>query len=76
MGAEYDHRLMPDFGGPVFTLDKAKLVQPNWQNVKNDFITPWMNYDQLRPGVLVVANIGIRVYVLTPKYGSGNIKKV
>ncbi|KAJ3927246.1 MAG: hypothetical protein NXY57DRAFT_965660 [Lentinula lateritia] len=76
LGAEYDHRLMPDFGGPVFTLDKAKLVQPNWQNVKNDFITPWMNYDQLRPGVLVVANIGIRVYVLTPKYGSGNIKKI
>ncbi|KAJ3897804.1 hypothetical protein F5879DRAFT_995513 [Lentinula edodes] len=76
LGAEYDYRLMPDFGGPVFALDKAKLVQPNWRNIKNEFITPWMNYDQLRPGVLVVANVGIRVYVLTPKNGSGFIKKI
>ncbi|KAJ3811363.1 hypothetical protein F5876DRAFT_64864, partial [Lentinula aff. lateritia] len=76
LGAEYDHRLMPNFGGPVFALDKAKLIQPNWRNLKNQFIMPWMNYDSLRPGVLVVANIGIRVYVLTAKSTSGVTKKV
>ncbi|KAJ3878151.1 hypothetical protein F5879DRAFT_988131 [Lentinula edodes] len=76
LGAEYDHRLMPDFGGPVFALDRAKLIQPNWRNLKNEFITPWMNYDALRPGVLVVANVGIRVYVLTPKSSSGVTKKI
>ncbi|KAH7871980.1 uncharacterized protein C8R40DRAFT_1174052 [Lentinula edodes] len=76
LGAEYDHRLMPDFGGPVFALDRAKLIQPNWRNINNDLIPPWLNYDCLRPGVLVVANIGIRVFVLTPKTGTGATKKI
>ncbi|KAJ3850138.1 hypothetical protein EV368DRAFT_66848 [Lentinula lateritia] len=76
LGAEYDHRLMPDFGGPVFALDRAKLIQPDWRNLKNDLITPWMNYDYLRPGVLVVANVGIRVYVLSSKSNTGVVKKI
>ncbi|KAJ4489697.1 hypothetical protein C8J55DRAFT_557589 [Lentinula edodes] len=66
-GALYDHRLMPDFGGPLFALKKAKPVQPDWRDVDGSLIVPWKNFSLLRPGTLVVANISIRVHVLIAK---------
>ncbi|KAJ3846311.1 hypothetical protein EV368DRAFT_89235 [Lentinula lateritia] len=56
VGAEYDHCLMPDYGGELFTLKKAKLVQPDWRDINGALIMPWHNYSSLRPGTLVVAN--------------------
>ncbi|KAJ3915072.1 hypothetical protein F5877DRAFT_5704, partial [Lentinula edodes] len=64
VGAEYDHRLMPDFGGPVFAMKKAKLIQPQWNNINNELIVPWENYKYLRPGTVVVATICFEVFVM------------
>ncbi|KAJ3916318.1 hypothetical protein F5877DRAFT_81009 [Lentinula edodes] len=75
-GAEYDHRLMPDFGGPVFAMKKAKLIQPQWTDIRNDLIVPWKNYDLLRPGTLVVATVCFEVFVMSPKSASDSVRKI
>ncbi|KAJ3851612.1 hypothetical protein EV368DRAFT_83353 [Lentinula lateritia] len=67
VGALYDPKLMLDYGGEVFSLDKAKLVQPNWCKMDDTLIVPWKNYLHLRQGTLIVANISIRMHVLQPK---------
>ncbi|KAJ3916319.1 hypothetical protein F5877DRAFT_81010 [Lentinula edodes] len=67
VGALYDPRLMLDYGGQVFNLDKAKLVQPNWCKMDDTLIVPWKNYLHLRQGTLIVANICIRMHILHPK---------
>ncbi|KAH7872500.1 uncharacterized protein C8R40DRAFT_1173588 [Lentinula edodes] len=76
VGAEYDHRLMPDFGGPVFAFEKARLIQPDWRDVNGDLIPPWLNHKLLRPGTLVVANMSIQVYVMISKSGDGMVRKI
>ncbi|KAJ4493167.1 hypothetical protein C8J55DRAFT_556163 [Lentinula edodes] len=75
-GAEYDHRLMPDFGGPVFAMKKAKLIQPQWTNIRNKLIVPWKNYDSLRLGTLVVATVCFEVFVMSPKSASDSVRKI
>ncbi|KAJ3910962.1 hypothetical protein F5877DRAFT_73535, partial [Lentinula edodes] len=67
VGALYDPRLMLDYGGQVFSLDRAKLVQPNWCKMDDTLIVPWKNYLHLREGTLIVANVCIRMHVLQPK---------
>ncbi|KAJ3853200.1 hypothetical protein EV368DRAFT_64302 [Lentinula lateritia] len=64
LGAEYDHRLMPDFGGRLFALKRAKLLQPDWRDINGRLIVPWNNHSSLRPGTLVVANISIRTFTV------------
>ncbi|KAH7870457.1 uncharacterized protein C8R40DRAFT_1175477 [Lentinula edodes] len=67
VGAQYDYKLMPDYGGKVFALNKARLLQPDWRKIDGDLIVPWKNYLQLRPGTVVVANVSFRLHVLQPK---------
>ncbi|KAJ3910790.1 hypothetical protein F5877DRAFT_87034 [Lentinula edodes] len=67
---------MPDFGGPVFAMKKAKLIQPQWTNIKNELIVPWKNYDSLRPGTLVVATVCFEVFVMSPKSASESVRKI
>lgn len=67
---------MPDFGGPVFAFEKARLIQPDWRDVNGDLIPPWLNHKLLRPGTLVVANMSIQVYVMISKSGDGMVRKV
>ncbi|KAH7871981.1 uncharacterized protein C8R40DRAFT_1174053 [Lentinula edodes] len=67
VGAEYDHRLMPDSGGRLFALKKAKLVQPDWRDISGSLITPWSNYASLRPGTLIIANVSIRTFIVRGK---------
>ncbi|KAJ4464240.1 hypothetical protein C8J55DRAFT_567021 [Lentinula edodes] len=76
VGAEYDHRLMPDFGGPIFAFRKAKLIQPQWMNIDNELIVPWKNYDYLRPGTLIAATICIEVFVMPIVLGSNKFRKI
>ncbi|KAJ3935933.1 MAG: hypothetical protein NXY57DRAFT_886868 [Lentinula lateritia] len=76
VGAEYDHRLMPDFGGPVFAMRKAKLIQPQWTNINNELIVPWEYYNYLRPGTVVVATICIEVFVMPVGTGNNTLRKV
>ncbi|KAJ3850139.1 hypothetical protein EV368DRAFT_66849 [Lentinula lateritia] len=75
-GAEYDHRLMPDFGGQLFALNRAKLVQPDWRDVNGNLITPWSNHTSLRPGTLVVANISIRTFIVRSNNSRNPDRKV
>ncbi|KAJ3897805.1 hypothetical protein F5879DRAFT_995514 [Lentinula edodes] len=67
VGAEYDYRLMPDSGGRLFSLKKAKLVQPDWRDISGALITPWSNHASLRPGTVIVANISIRTFTIRAK---------
>ncbi|KAJ3807935.1 hypothetical protein F5876DRAFT_67706 [Lentinula aff. lateritia] len=60
VGAEYNHQLMPDFGGPVFAFVKVKLIQLDWRDL----------------GTLVVANMSIQVYVMISKNGDGTVQKI
>ncbi|KAJ3858069.1 hypothetical protein EV359DRAFT_69298, partial [Lentinula novae-zelandiae] len=53
VGALYNPRLMLDYGDQVFSLDKAKLVQPNWCKMDDTLIVPWKNYLHLRQGPLM-----------------------
>ncbi|KAJ3927774.1 MAG: hypothetical protein NXY57DRAFT_965156 [Lentinula lateritia] len=76
VGAEYDHRLMPDFGGPVFAMKKAKLIQPQWTNINNDLIVPWEYYNYLRPGTVVVATICIEVFVMPVGSDNNTLRKI
>ncbi|KAJ3932053.1 MAG: hypothetical protein NXY57DRAFT_1038730 [Lentinula lateritia] len=76
VGAEYDHRLMPDFGGPVFVMKKAKLIQPQWTNINNDLIVPWEYYNYLRPGTVVVATICIEVFVMPVGTDAKTLRKI
>ncbi|KAJ3845864.1 hypothetical protein EV368DRAFT_89981 [Lentinula lateritia] len=66
-GALYGHRLMPDFGRPLFTLKKAKPVQPDWRDVDGTLIVAWKNFSLMHPGTLIVTNISIWVHVLIAK---------
>ncbi|KAJ3897522.1 hypothetical protein F5879DRAFT_927773 [Lentinula edodes] len=76
VGAEYDHRLMPDFGGPVFAMRQVKLIQPQWTNINNDLIVPWEYYNYLRAGTVVVATICIEVFVMPAGTGNNAIRKI
>ncbi|KAJ3862726.1 hypothetical protein EV359DRAFT_83062 [Lentinula novae-zelandiae] len=70
VGTEYDHHLMPDFGGPVFAFRKVKLIQPQWSNINNELIVPWKNYEYLRPGTLIakgMSDASICINLLTPE---------
>ncbi|KAJ3925709.1 MAG: hypothetical protein NXY57DRAFT_1043877 [Lentinula lateritia] len=57
VGVQYDYKLMPDYGKKLFALNKPCLLQPNWRKLNGELIVPWKNYQQLRPGTVVVANI-------------------
>ncbi|KAJ4464239.1 hypothetical protein C8J55DRAFT_567020 [Lentinula edodes] len=75
-GAMYDYRLMPDYGGRMFALSKAHLVQPNWRQLDGSLIKPWNNYLQLSAGTLIVVNISIRMHVLQPKSKKQTTRRV
>ncbi|TEB28226.1 hypothetical protein FA13DRAFT_1774984 [Coprinellus micaceus] len=62
LGAFYDPHLLPDFGGPMFELEKAKLVQHNIVDAQGDLVAPWQIYDKLRPGTLVLINAKLFVW--------------
>ncbi|KAJ3924896.1 MAG: hypothetical protein NXY57DRAFT_1044559 [Lentinula lateritia] len=57
----------PDYGRKLFALNKVCLLQPNWHKLHSELIVPWKNYQQLRLGTVVVANVSFRLHVLQPK---------
>ncbi|KAJ3870620.1 hypothetical protein F5051DRAFT_447415 [Lentinula edodes] len=40
VGAQYDYKLMPDYSGKLFALNKARLLQPNWHKIDGELIVP------------------------------------
>ncbi|KAJ3861218.1 hypothetical protein EV359DRAFT_66664 [Lentinula novae-zelandiae] len=67
VGVQYDYKLMPDYSKKLFALNKPRLLQPDWRKLNGELIVPWKNYQQLRPGTVVVANVSFRLHVLQPK---------
>ncbi|KAF6745819.1 hypothetical protein DFP72DRAFT_856004 [Ephemerocybe angulata] len=54
LGAYYDPRLLPDFGGDMFDLNRAKLVQHDIVDTEGNLVAPWELYDKLCPGTIVL----------------------
>jgi hypothetical protein len=72
LGAFYDPRLLPDYGGPIFRHKSARLVQRDIRNMNGDLIPPWKTYEELRPGTLVLMKVSF--YCLGPGDIGGNRK--
>ncbi|KAJ7079222.1 hypothetical protein C8R43DRAFT_1143298 [Mycena crocata] len=69
LGAHYDPALLPDFGGELFNLHKAKLVQQDIRNVDNSLVAPWDTYSVLRTGTLILALVTLHCYNMTDTFG-------
>ncbi|KAG2003490.1 hypothetical protein CC2G_004091 [Coprinopsis cinerea AmutBmut pab1-1] len=70
VGALYDPSLLPDYGGPRFALTAARLNQPDVRDVAGDIVPPWLFWDKLRPGTVVLINATLHCYVM-PAASSG-----
>jgi hypothetical protein len=53
LNAFYDPRLLYDYGGSLFALDKNKLQQSDIRGIDKKLIPPWKQYEALKPGTLV-----------------------
>lgn len=75
VGSFYDPRLLPDFGGPLFRLVHAKLLQRNVVDAHGELVPPWETYDKLRPGTLVLIKAQLMTYEIEEQKRDG-YKKV
>ncbi|KAJ7017249.1 hypothetical protein C8F04DRAFT_963517 [Mycena alexandri] len=57
LGAYYEPRMLPDYGGSYFNHLKAKLLQ-----LDNQLIPPWKFYEVLRPGTLVLCLVSLHCF--------------
>jgi hypothetical protein len=64
LGAHYEPSLLPDYGGSYFNHSKAKLVQLDVRDAKNNLIPPWKFYDALKPGTLILAMCSLHCYTM------------
>ena len=63
LGALYDPRLIPDYGGPCFDHHHAQLKQLNIKDVDGKLVPPWKLYELLKPGTLIIANVTLHCFV-------------
>ncbi|KAL0062960.1 hypothetical protein AAF712_010181 [Marasmius tenuissimus] len=71
VGAEYAPNVYPDYGGPGFQQRIVKARQPDFRDAQNKLIPPWMYWSILRPGVLIMANVMVVVWVIPSKNKQG-----
>ncbi|KAJ7699759.1 hypothetical protein B0H16DRAFT_1749280 [Mycena metata] len=69
LGAFYEPSILPDYGGSYFNHTKAKLVQLDVRDIKNELIPPWKFYDALRPGTLVLCLVSLHCFSMTDDGG-------
>jgi len=62
LGAYYNPRLLPDYGGELFRHHDAKLMQHDVRGMDNKIIPPWEYYEELRPGTIVLCNVTMHMY--------------
>jgi hypothetical protein len=74
LGAFYDPRVLPDFGGPLFQLVHAKLVQRNLTDVSDKLIPPWETYAKLHPGTLVLMKVQLLTFDIEDMQRNGSRK--
>ena len=73
LGALYDPRLLPDYGGPLYNHMSAKLVQQNIVDLATgSFVAPWDEYNKLRTGTVVIMKVSFHTYTMS---FNGNAKK-
>lgn len=82
LGAFYNPRLLPDYGGPFFAHVKSKLIQLDVRDGtptgNNALIPPWKFYDWLKPGTLVMVQASLHIFLMTDtdfKAGNARPKK-
>ncbi|KAF8344843.1 hypothetical protein F5887DRAFT_917856 [Amanita rubescens] len=68
IGALYDPRLLDDYGGPLFNHHQAKLVQRHIVDEDGNLTAPWLEYDKLRTGTVVLMRISLRTYSVPNNY--------
>ncbi|KAF8336662.1 hypothetical protein F5887DRAFT_1161333 [Amanita rubescens] len=66
--SDNNQNLLSDYGGPLFNLHQAKLVQRNIVDVEGKLTAPWHEYDKLRAGSVVLMRISLRTYMPTDSY--------
>ncbi|KAJ6624010.1 hypothetical protein B0H10DRAFT_1943504 [Mycena sp. CBHHK59/15] len=66
LGAFYDPRLLPDYGGNISTISII-----NWFNSMSEtaqttaiLIPPWKFYERLRPGMLVLVHASLHIFLM------------
>ncbi|KAJ6576251.1 hypothetical protein B0H10DRAFT_2443872 [Mycena sp. CBHHK59/15] len=67
LGAFYDPRLLPDYGGPYFNHVQNKLVQLDVRDGTdntNRLIPPWCFYDRLKPGTLLLVHATLHIFLM------------
>ncbi|KAJ7754887.1 hypothetical protein B0H16DRAFT_1316030 [Mycena metata] len=69
LGAYYDPSVLPDYGGSYFNHSKAKLVQLDVRDTKNNLIPPWKFYEALRPGTLVLCLVSLHCFSMVDDRG-------
>ncbi|KAF8340217.1 hypothetical protein F5887DRAFT_1284308 [Amanita rubescens] len=71
VGSFYDPHLLPDYGGPVFRLVNARLVQRDIVDCNDDLIAPWQMHDKLRPGTLVLMKVQLLTFEVPDRQKDG-----
>ena len=73
LGALYDPRLLPDYGGPLYNHMSAKLVQRNIVDLATgSLVAPWDEYDKLCTGTVIIMKVLLHTYTMSL---NGNTKK-
>ena len=74
LSAFYDPWVLPDFGGPLFQLVHAKLIQRNLTDIFDQLILPWETYDKLWPGTLVLMKVQLLTFDIKDAQHNGSRK--
>ncbi|KAG6849603.1 hypothetical protein H0H93_007055 [Arthromyces matolae] len=67
LGAFYDPSLNEDYRGPLFNLEKDPLVQQDVRTEDGELVAPWLLYQALKPGVLILADCSLHVFLIKDK---------
>jgi hypothetical protein len=54
--------MLYDYGGPLFVHNLAKLKQRNIVNVSGSLVPPWLEYDKLCMGTVVLMRVTLHTY--------------
>ncbi|KAF8068633.1 hypothetical protein FPV67DRAFT_1668709 [Lyophyllum atratum] len=69
-GSYYEPTVLPDFGGPFFSIVHNKLVQQDIRDPDDQLIHPADIYSALRPGTLIMAEATLHAFLLRDNGGA------
>ena len=62
-----DPQLLPDYGGPCFNHQEARLKQLDIHDDRNRLIPPWKLYKVLKLDTLILADVSLHCYIYPKK---------